>query len=86
MRCALGSHGASNLARQAQSKEKALAKMVAQGLTPKVERDHVLTIRFDECGKLPPPIMMFQVSRPRHPRTPRSQHFTITTPIIEAFC
>ena len=65
----MGSHGASNLARQAQSKEKALAKMVAQGLTPKVDKDHVLHIRFDECGKLPPPIMMFQVSRPP-PRTP----------------
>ena len=80
----MGSHGASNLARQAQSKEKALAKMVAQGLTPKVDKDHVLHIRFDECGKLPPPIMMFQVSRPATPAPPTVN--TRPAIIIEGFC
>ena len=53
-------HGSSKLARQAQSKEKVLEKMYREGLTPAVSTDHTLTIRFDECGKLPPPIMMFQ--------------------------
>ena len=39
-----------------------LEKMYREGLTPKVSTDHTLTIRFDECGKLPPPIMMFRKS------------------------
>jgi ATP-binding cassette subfamily F protein 2 len=53
-------HGSSKLARQAQSKEKVLEKMYREGLTQKVSVDHILKIRFDECGKLPPPILMFQ--------------------------
>ena len=53
-------HGSSKLARQAQSKEKVLEKMYREGLTQKVSVDHTLKIRFDECGKLPPPILMFQ--------------------------
>jgi ATP-binding cassette subfamily F protein 2 len=53
-------HGSSKLARQAQSKEKVLEKMYREGLTQKVNVDHILHIRFDECGRLPPPIMMFQ--------------------------
>jgi len=52
-------HGSAKLARQAQSKEKVLAKMVASGLTEKVEADRRLSFQFPACGKLPPPVLMF---------------------------
>ncbi|XP_050699130.1 ATP-binding cassette sub-family F member 2-like isoform X1 [Eriocheir sinensis] len=53
-------HGSAKLARQAQSKEKTLAKMVAGGLTEKVSRDKSLTFFFPDCGKVPPPVIMVQ--------------------------
>ncbi|KAG2489307.1 hypothetical protein HYH03_012139 [Edaphochlamys debaryana] len=52
-------HGSAKLARQAQSKEKTLAKMVRGGLTEKVETDKVVRIRFENVGKLPPPVLQF---------------------------
>ncbi|KAL8496554.1 hypothetical protein ACS0TY_020301 [Phlomoides rotata] len=52
-------HGSAKLARQAQSKEKTLAKMERGGLTEKVARDKVLTFRFTDVGKLPPPVLQF---------------------------
>lgn len=55
-------HGSAKLARQAQSKEKTLAKMVAQGLTEKVIDDKILNFYFPSCGKVPPPVIMVQVS------------------------
>ncbi|XP_076055990.1 ATP-binding cassette sub-family F member 2 [Oratosquilla oratoria] len=53
-------HGSAKLARQAQSKEKTLAKMVAGGLTEKVSRDKILTFYFPDCGTIPPPVIMVQ--------------------------
>lgn len=53
-------HGSAKLARQAQSKEKTLAKMVAGGLTEKVVADKTLTFYFPDCGKIPPPVVMVQ--------------------------
>ncbi|XP_045117289.1 ATP-binding cassette sub-family F member 2-like [Portunus trituberculatus] len=53
-------HGSAKLARQAQSKEKTLAKMVAGGLTEKVSRDRCLTFFFPDCGTIPPPVIMVQ--------------------------
>lgn len=53
-------HGSAKLARQAQSKEKTLAKMVAGGLTEKVSSDRTLTFRFFSCGNIPPPVIMVQ--------------------------
>ncbi|XP_043266397.1 ATP-binding cassette sub-family F member 2 [Venturia canescens] len=53
-------HGSAKLARQAQSKEKTLAKMVAQGLTEKVTSDKVLNFYFPSCGGIPPPVIMVQ--------------------------
>ncbi|CAH2103633.1 unnamed protein product [Euphydryas editha] len=53
-------HGSAKLARQAQSKEKTLAKMVAQGLTEKVVDDKTLNFYFPSCGKVPPPVIMVQ--------------------------
>jgi len=52
-------HGSAKLARQAQSKEKTLARMKEQGLTEKVVADRVLTFRFADCTKLPPPVLSF---------------------------
>ncbi|CAB0043613.1 unnamed protein product [Trichogramma brassicae] len=53
-------HGSAKLARQAQSKEKTLAKMVAQGLTEKVSTDKSLNFYFPSCGTIPPPVIMVQ--------------------------
>ncbi|XP_074659033.1 ATP-binding cassette sub-family F member 2-like [Tubulanus polymorphus] len=53
-------HGSAKLARQAQSKEKTLRKMVEGGLTQKVTTDRTLTFYFPECGKLPPPVIQVQ--------------------------
>lgn len=53
-------HGSAKLARQAQSKEKTLSKMVEGGLTEKVLIERGLSFYFPECGKLPPPVMQVQ--------------------------
>merc|ERR1739838_1023713 len=53
-------HGSAKLARQAQSKEKTLAKMVAGGLTEKVSKDRSISFYFPDCGKIPPPVIMVQ--------------------------
>ena len=54
-------HGSAKLARQAQSKEKTLAKMVAEGLTEKVTTERSHSFYFYSCGKIPPPVIMVQV-------------------------
>ncbi|RWS26512.1 ABC transporter-like protein, partial [Leptotrombidium deliense] len=53
-------HGSAKLARQAQSKEKTLGKMVAGGLTERVVTDKAVQFYFPSCGKIPPPIIMVQ--------------------------
>merc|ERR1719447_631763 len=53
-------HGSAKLARQAQSKEKTLAKMVAGGLTEKVASQHSVSFYFYSCGELPPPVIMVE--------------------------
>lgn len=53
-------HGSAKLARQAQSKEKVLKKMVDGGLTERVESDRCLSFAFPDCGKIPPPVIMVQ--------------------------
>jgi len=52
-------HGSAKLARQAQSKEKTLAKMESSGLTERVVADKVLVLRFHDPGTLPPPVVQF---------------------------
>jgi hypothetical protein len=52
-------HGSAKLARQAQSKEKTLEKMVRGGLTERVETDRVVKLHFENVGKLPPPVLQF---------------------------
>jgi len=53
-------HGSAKLARQAQSKEKVLAKMVDKGLTSKVKADSTFSFYFPECTRLTPPVLMVQ--------------------------
>merc|ERR1712165_189405 len=53
-------HGSAKLARQAQSKEKTLAKMVAGGLTEAVKTDKNVSFYFFSCGTIPPPVIMVQ--------------------------
>uniref|UniRef100_A0A1I7ZDU8 ABC transporter domain-containing protein n=1 Tax=Steinernema glaseri TaxID=37863 RepID=A0A1I7ZDU8_9BILA len=53
-------HGSAKLARQAQSKEKTMAKMIAGGLTEKVATDNVKQFYFFDPGHVPPPVIMIQ--------------------------
>ncbi|EQC40818.1 ATP-binding cassette, subfamily F, member 2 [Saprolegnia diclina VS20] len=53
-------HGSAKLARQAQSKEKTLAKMVREGLTEKVVKEMEGDFKFPNPERLPPPVLMFQ--------------------------
>lgn len=53
-------HGSAKLARQAQSKEKTLQKMVDKGLTERVTADRQLSFYFFDCGTIPPPVIMVQ--------------------------
>jgi len=52
-------HGSAKLARQAQSKEKTLARMEEKGLTEAVTKDISFKFSFMPCGKLPPPVLTF---------------------------
>lgn len=52
--------GKGSNAKQAQSKEKVLAKMVNSGLTEKAIDEKILNFYFPSCQKLPPPIIMVQ--------------------------
>lgn len=53
-------HGTKKNAQQAQSREKLLRKMEEAGLTEKVELEFVKRLRFNDCGKLPPPVLQVQ--------------------------
>jgi len=64
-------HGSAKLARQAQSKEKVMNKMVAAGLTEKVSTEKVKQFYFIDPGYIPPPVIMVQhVSFRYKPETP----------------
>jgi ATP-binding cassette, subfamily F, member 2 len=52
-------HGSSKLAKQAQSKEKTMAKMIEKGLTKQVMTEKTLNFSFVNVGKLPPPVLQF---------------------------
>ena len=45
------------MAKQAQSKEKTLEKMLRSGLTEKVETEKALDFKFLDPGKLSPPVL-----------------------------
>lgn len=63
-------HGSAKLARQAQSKEKTLAKMVRDGLTEKVQTEMSGDFKFPNPESLPPPVLMFQNVSFGYPGTP----------------
>jgi ATP-binding cassette subfamily F protein 2 len=52
-------HGTSKNAKQAQSREKVLAKMVRAGLTEKPDEEKQLNFKFTDPGHLPPPVLAF---------------------------
>jgi ATP-binding cassette subfamily F protein 2 len=52
-------HGTSKNAKQAQSREKVLKKMVDAGLTEKPEEEKPLNFNFRDPGHLPPPVLAF---------------------------
>ena len=52
-------HGTSKNAKQAQSREKVLAKMVNAGLTEKPEEEKPMNFNFRDPGHLPPPVLAF---------------------------
>lgn len=52
-------HGTSKNAKQAQSKEKVLEKMVRAGLTEKPEEEKPMNFKFPNPGHLPPPVLAF---------------------------
>jgi ATP-binding cassette, subfamily F, member 2 len=53
-------HGTQKMVRQAQSREKLLAKVLEESTVVKVEKDREFTMRFTDPGKLPPPVLMLQ--------------------------
>jgi len=63
-------HGSAKLARQAQSKEKTLAKMVRSGLTEKVMVERALDFSFPDPGPLPPPVLQVQQVSFAYPNSP----------------
>jgi ATP-binding cassette subfamily F protein 2 len=60
-------HGSAKLAKQAQSKEKTLAKMVRGGLTEAVTFDKPIAIKFINVGKIPPPVIQLQAVSFKYP-------------------
>ena len=53
-------HGTAKNAKQAQSKEKVLEKMIRAGLTEKPEEEKPLNFKFSDPGHLPPPVLAFR--------------------------
>jgi ABC-type Mn2+/Zn2+ transport system ATPase subunit len=49
--------GNAKMAKQAQSKEKILDKMLKSGLTDKVDHEKALDFKFPDCGKISPPVL-----------------------------
>ncbi|CAG9572767.1 putative ATP-binding cassette protein subfamily F,member 2 [Leishmania major strain Friedlin] len=63
-------HGSAKLARQAQSKEKTLAKMTRGGLTDAVVKDSRINFEFPCAGPLPPPMLQFREVSFNYPGRP----------------
>lgn len=61
-------HGTSKNAKQAQSKEKVLQKMIRAGLTEKPEEEKPLNFKFPNPGHLPPPVLAFHDVKFAYPR------------------
>merc|ERR1711981_869552 len=53
-------HGSAKLAKQAQSKEKTLARMIEKGLTEKVTGEKSISFKFTNTDRLAPPVIQVQ--------------------------
>merc|ERR1711981_120566 len=53
-------HGSAKLAKQAQSKEKTLARMIEKGLTEKVAGEKKISFKFTDTDRLAPPVIQVQ--------------------------
>ncbi len=70
MRLFIERNSSGNQAKQAQSRQKEMDKMVAAGLTEAVVPEAEVTFKFEDCGKLPPPVMQFDKVSFHYPKTP----------------
>ncbi|KAJ9467727.1 ABC transporter F family member 1 [Diplonema papillatum] len=61
-------HGTAKMVRQAQSKQKIIDKMVAEGLTPDLEKENNVNFEFPCAGKLPPPVVAFDDVAFKYPK------------------
>jgi len=61
-------HGTAKMVRQAQSKQKIIDKMVADGLTPAIEQEANVNFAFPCAGRLPPPIVAFDDVAFKYPK------------------
>jgi len=63
-------HGTAKLAKQAQSKEKTLEKMMRSGLTERVVQERALDFKFPDPGHIPPPVLQCQSVSFHYPNGP----------------
>ena len=70
MRLFIERNSSGNQAKQAQSRQKEMDKMIAAGLTEAVVPEAEVTFKFEDCGKLPPPVMQFDKVSFHYPTTP----------------
>lgn len=80
-------HGSAKLARQAQSKEKTLAKMTRGGLTEMVVKDGKINFHFPCAGHLPPPMLQFREVSFAYPgREPLFQNLELGVDMESRIC
>ena len=80
-------HGSAKLARQAQSKEKTLAKMTRGGLTEAVAKDSRVNFEFPCAGFLPPPMLQFREVAFAYPgRAPLFEHLDLGVDMDSRIC
>lgn len=80
-------HGSAKLARQAQSKEKTLAKMTRGGLTEVVVKDSKVNFSIPCAGSLPPPMLQFREVTFAYPgREPLFQNLEIGVDMDSRIC
>lgn len=80
-------HGSAKLARQAQSKEKTLAKMTRGGLTDVVVKDGKINFHIPCAGPLPPPMLQFREVSFAYPgRSPLFQNLELGVDMDSRIC
>ncbi|EPY27249.1 ATP-binding protein cassette, sub-family F, member 2 [Angomonas deanei] len=80
-------HGSAKLARQAQSKEKTLARMTRGGLTEAVVKDSKINFHIPCGGPLPPPMLQFREVSFNYPgREPLFQNLDLGVDMESRIC